>query len=199
MPEFLYEKYHPENAPYCSQFNKIKENNFMIEFTKKNIKGIIDIINSEPCRTRPALQTMRVQRDGFAYITNGYLAIRWKFQTEPIPRNENQKEFVIPVDNLIRWYKLANSKDKLNELTILELQDEENTTIYPDISLIFKEAKKNNASNNITLNLHLIELVHHCTDCRNYQGFKVINYGKLLYGIENKRESIEFIVMPLNA
>ena len=29
MPEFLYEKYHPENAPYCSQFNKIKEDNFM--------------------------------------------------------------------------------------------------------------------------------------------------------------------------
>lgn len=25
MPEFLYEKYHPENAPYCSQFNKFKE------------------------------------------------------------------------------------------------------------------------------------------------------------------------------
>lgn len=94
---------------------------------------------------------------------------------------------------------MVNSKDKLNELTILELQDEENTTDYPDISLIFKKVKKNNTSNNITLNLHLIELVHHCTDCRNYQGFKVINYGELLYGIENKRESIEFIVMPLNA
>lgn len=40
----------------------------MIEFTKKNIKGIIDIINSEPCRTRPALQTMRVQRESIEFI-----------------------------------------------------------------------------------------------------------------------------------
>lgn len=48
MKEFLYEKYHPENAPYCSefskiQFNKIKENNFMTvtqlhQLTEKWIK-----------------------------------------------------------------------------------------------------------------------------------------------------------------
>ena len=169
----------------------------MIEFTKKNIKGIIDVLKSNQIN-HPDLKTIRIQRDGFAYITNGYLAIRWKLQTEPVPRDENQKEFVIPVDNLIKWYKLANTNDKLNELSILELQDKENKTDYPDIGSIFKNAKKNNISNNITLNLFLIELVHRCTDCRNYEGFKVINYGHLFYGIENIREYIEFIIMPIS-
>ena len=169
----------------------------MIEFTKKNIKGIIDVLKSNQ-NNHPDLKTMRIQRDGFAYITNGYLAIRWKLQTEPVPKDENQKEFVIPLDNLIKWYKLANTNDKLNELSILELQDKENKTDYPDISSIFKSGKKNNVSNSITLNLLFIELVHRCTDCRNYQGFKLINYGKLFYGIENIRESIEFIIMPIS-
>ena len=171
----------------------------MIEFTKKNVKGIIDILKSEPIKNKSNLQTMRIQRNGFAYITNGHLAIRWKFQLEPIPKDDNQKEFVITLDNLVKWYKLANTTDKLNELSILDLQDKEDVSQYPDMDQLFQNAKKNNASNSILLNLQLVEDVHRCTNCRNYQGFKLINYGSdILYGIENKREQIEFLIMGLH-
>ena len=109
----------------------------MLKLNKKQVKGILKIITSEPCKTRPALMTMRIKRDGFAYITNGFMAIRWKLDLEPVPRIDEQEEFVITSENLERWYKMANSKDKLDELSILELQDVKNTTIYPDIARLF--------------------------------------------------------------
>lgn len=170
----------------------------MHEFTKKQIKGIINIINSEPCKTRPALQTMRICRDGFAYITNGYLAIRWRFEVEPVPKDENQKEFVIPVENLIRWYKLANSKDKLNELTILELEDKDNNSVYPDIAKIFKEKIKDPKNNNIKLDLNLVEMVNQVTNCRNYYGYDINIFNNLICGEEIKRKSIKFLIMGLS-
>lgn len=170
----------------------------MQEFTKKQIKGIINIINSEPCKTRPALQTMRICRDGYAYITNGYVALRWRFETEVVPKDDKQKEFVIPVENLIRWYKLANAKDELNELTILELEDKENSTEYPDLAKLFKDKMKNPSRETLSIDLNLIEMVNQVTNCRNYFGYSVTFYGSLAYGIEIKRKSIEFLIMGLN-
>ena len=170
----------------------------MQEFTKKQIKGIINIINSEPCKTREALQTMRICRDGYAYITNGYVAIRWRFETEVVPKDDNQKEFVIPVENLIRWYKLAGSRDCLNELSILELEDKENITQYPDLAKIFKEKCKDPSCETLHIDLNLIEMVNQATNCRNYHGYSVTIHGHLLSGVELKRGSSEFLIMGLN-
>lgn len=109
----------------------------MIEFSRKQVKAIIKFLSQPHCQIRPALQTIRIRRDGYAYITDGYMAIKFKLDSEPVPSNGDQEEFIIPIENLDRWYKLANTKDKLNELTILELHDENNTTVYPDIPKVF--------------------------------------------------------------
>lgn len=109
----------------------------MIEFNRKQVKAIIKFLSQQHCQIRPALQTIRIRRDGYAYITDGYMAIKFKLECEPVPSNADQEEFIISLENLDRWYRLANTKDKLNELTILELHDENNTTVYPDISKVF--------------------------------------------------------------
>lgn len=114
----------------------------MITFTKKMVKGIIDVITSEPCKTREALQSLRVRRDGYAYITNGFMDVRFKLQTEPIPRDDNQEEFVIPAYKLIYWYRNAKAKDYLNELSILDLQTNEDIKQYPDIGKLFEDKIK---------------------------------------------------------
>ena len=111
----------------------------MINFTKKQIKAIIDILKSEPCKTRPALQTMCIRRDGYGYITNGYLTIRFKLELEPVPKDEKQEEFIIPLDNLVKWYKLVDGRKMLNELEILDLQDTDNDTKYPNIEWLFEK------------------------------------------------------------
>lgn len=114
----------------------------MITFNKKMVKGIIDLITSEPCKNRPILQTLRIQRDGYGYITNGYMAIRFKFETEVVPLDENQKEFVIPAGELLYWYHNAKASDYLNELTIIDLQTTKDIGQYPDIAYLFQEKLK---------------------------------------------------------
>ena len=169
----------------------------MIEWTKKNIKGIIDILKIDDIKGREALQTMRICRDGFAYVSNGYVAIRWKLESEPVPRDENQKEFVIPLDKLIVWYKLHDAKDKLNEITILELQDENNTTVYPDMARLFRQTINTPESKSCRVNLDLIKQVHNATDCRNYMGYKMSFHNNVIYMEENKRKHTEMLVMGL--
>lgn len=169
----------------------------MREWTRQNVKGIIDILKSEPIENRPALQTMRIFRDGYAYITNGYLAIRWKFDSELITI-DNQDEFIIPVENLIKWYKLASGKDCLNEINILELVDKDNDTMYPDVASLFKNKLKTNKTDTVKMDLNLIQEINKVTNCRNYFGFTLTIYDNaLIYGKENKRENIEFLVMGM--
>lgn len=161
----------------------------MIKFNKKQVKGIIDVLKSEPCKTRPALQTMRIKRDGFGYITNGYLAIRYKFEIEPIPKEDSQEEFIITLDNLTKWYKLANYNDYLDELTILGLQDTANETQYPDVSYLFeKRIRGENPKTPIRVNGKLIDEVIRCV-------------GSGLITIEHFNECIyiKFIELPIDA
>jgi len=111
----------------------------MITLNKKQVKGILDILKSDYNIPRPALQTIRIKRDGYMYITDGYVAIRAKLETEPVPKDDNQEEFVITLGNLERWYKLAKPKDELNEITICDLQDTENDTKFPDMATIYEQ------------------------------------------------------------
>lgn len=106
------------------------------------VKGIIDIITSEPCKTRPALQSMRIKRDGYGYITNGYIAIRFKFQTEVVPRDDSQEEFVISADKLLYWCHNAKATDYLSEIEIPSLQTTEDILPYPDIAKLFENKIK---------------------------------------------------------
>lgn len=150
----------------------------MINFTKKQIKAIIDILKSEPCKTHPALQTMRIKRDGYAYIMNGYLTIRFKFSLEPVPKGEEQEEFIITLDNLVKWYKLANGRKTLNELEILDLQDKDNDTQYPNVEWLFEkrlsgETPKTDIKVNNKLLLNILNItgkesliqIHHYHEC----------------------------------
>lgn len=111
----------------------------MITLNKKQVKGILDILKSEYNATRPALQTIRIKRDGYMYMTDGYAAIRAKLETEPVPTDDDQEEFVITLENLERWYKLAKPKDELNEITICDLQDTYNDTLFPDMAALYKQ------------------------------------------------------------
>ena len=142
---------------------------------------------------------MRICRDGYAYVTNGYVAIKWKLETEPVPRDDNQKEFVIPVENLIRWYKLASTKDILNELTILDLQDKDNATSYPDMTKLFNKINNQQTCEDIDINLNLIELVNKAVDCVKCDGFNLqIHCGSFIYGRSIKQEDTEFLIAGLN-
>ena len=166
------------------------------EFTRKQIKAIIVIITSEKTLGRDGLRSIRICSDNCAYITDGYVAIRWKFDSKPL--SNNQKELVIPAENLIRWYKLANPKDKLNEYTILELVDEKNDTSYPDMNRLFRERKNHLTKSSVKMDLNLIEKIHKVTNCRNYLGYELTIYGDMIYGIEIKRKDIDFLVIGLN-
>lgn len=111
----------------------------MITLNKKQVKGILDILKCEDSITRPALQTIRIKRDGYMYMTDGYMAIRAKLETEPVPSDDSQEELVITLENLERWYKLAKPKDVLNEITICDLQDTEDGTQFPDMAALYKQ------------------------------------------------------------
>ena len=114
----------------------------MIKLYKKQVKAIIDLLNSEPCKTRPALQTMRIKRDGYGYITNGYIVIRFKFELEPEPKDDKQEEFIIPVEKFYIWWKSAKTKDYLDEITLCNMH-EDNEFEYPKMDLIMKEKRGN--------------------------------------------------------
>ena len=114
----------------------------MVRFTKKMVKGIISIITSEPCKNRPALQSMRIRRDGYAYITNGYIVIRYKFETEVVPVDDKQEEFIIPASSLVYWYHNAKATDYLSELSILDLQSQSDQYQYPSIEELFAQRLK---------------------------------------------------------
>lgn len=111
----------------------------MITLNKKQVKGILDILKSKDSITRPALQTIRIKRDGYMYMTDGYVAIRAKLDTEPVPSDDNQEEFIITLENLERWYKLAKPKDELNEITLCDLEDKENDTQFPDMAKLYND------------------------------------------------------------
>lgn len=114
----------------------------MIRFNKKMIKAIIDIITSEPTKRLPSLQSMRIRRDGFAYITNGYIAIRYKFQTEIVPVDPEEDEFIITAKDLLLWYHEAKASDYLSEISIVDLATKTNNSEYPDVSYLFDEKIK---------------------------------------------------------
>ena len=168
----------------------------MLRLNKKQVKGILKVITSEPCKTKPALMTMRIKRDGFAYITNGYMAIRWKLEIEPVPKIDEQEEFVITSENLERWCKLANSKDKLDELSILELQDTENTTVYPDIAQLFdKYCKMTPSSEPFFVDEELIKMF---TDVAGDACIRVQTLSGCLHVNSLVELSIDCIIMGLN-
>ena len=122
----------------------------MIKLYKKQVKAIIDLLNTEPCKTRPALQTMRIKRDGYGYITNGYIVIRFKFELEPEPKDDKQEEFVIPVEKFYTWWKSAKTKDYLDEIALCNMH-EDNEFEYPRMDLIMKEKNDHDAKKNIDL------------------------------------------------
>ena len=168
----------------------------MLTLNKKQVKGILKVITSEPCKTRPALMTMRIKRDGFAYITNGYVAIRWKLELEPVPKFDEQEEFIITAENLEKWYKLANSKDKLDGLSILELQDVENTTIYPNMAQLFdKYCQMKPSSKPFFVDEELIRLF---TDVAGDACIRVQALNGCLYVNSLVESSIDCIIMGLN-
>ena len=168
----------------------------MLTLNKKQVKGILKVITSEPCKTRPALMTMRIKRDGFAYITNGYIAIRWKLEIEPIPKSDEQEEFIITSENLERWYKLANTKDKLDELSILELQDVENNTVYPDMATLFdKYCKMDSSSEPFFVDDELIKMF---TDVAGDSCMRVQVLNGCLHVNSLVESSIDCIIMGLN-
>lgn len=168
----------------------------MLTLNKKQVKGILKVITSEPCKPRPALMTMRIKRDGFAYITNGYIAIRWKLKIEPVPKIDEQEEFIITAENLERWYKLANTKDKLDELSILELQDVKNTTVYPDLAQLFDTyCRMNPSSDPFCVNEELIKMF---TDVAGGTDMRVQVTDECLHVNSLVEPSIDCIIMGLN-
>ena len=168
----------------------------MINFTKKQIKAIIDILKSEPCKTRPALQTMRIRRDGYGYITNGYLAIRFKFSLEPVPKDEKQEEFIIPLDNLVKWYKSADARKTLNELEILDLQDTENDTHYPNIEwLIEKRLSGEVPKTDIKVNSKLLSNILNITNKESL--IQIHHYHECIH-VMFPDDNIDAILMEIN-
>ena len=111
----------------------------MIRFDRRMIKAIIDIITSEPTKRIPSLQSMRIRRDGFAYITNGYIAIRYKFQTEIVPVDPEEDEFLITAKDLLLWYYESKASDYLSENSIVDLATKTNSLEYPEVSYLFDE------------------------------------------------------------
>lgn len=167
----------------------------MIRLNKKQINGILKLLKSIPCQSRPALQTMRIKKDGFAYITNGFIVIRFKLELEPEPIDDNQEEFIITKDNLEKWYKSARSYDYLDETSILELQDKENTTIYPDMSKLFKEHLSTPSDNKICIDTNLLKLFDNIS---GYYGVTLVHYKNCVHIQSIKYPSIDGIIMELN-
>lgn len=167
----------------------------MIRFNKKMVKGIIDILSSEPCKSRLPLQTIRIKKDGCAYITNGYMVIKYKFDTEPI-RKDDGEEFVIPLDNLKKWYKEAKSKDYLDELGILNLMTLEDYGQYPDMPKLINEKLKDvDDRGEIKLDTKLLGLFSKCCDDERVKINTLINKGLSLQSIRNPK--ITGILMEL--
>lgn len=97
----------------------------MLFLDKKQVKALIDIMKEQP--TRPALQQLwfeDVEKDGdihrqaefnttYLCATNSYTAALIKVEM-PTPA----KDRVIPMDALVRFYKLWERKTVLNELEL---------------------------------------------------------------------------------
>lgn len=167
----------------------------MIKLKRKQVKGVINILISPSTQGRDALRTMRICRDGYAYITNGYVAVRFKLEASPEPKDLKQKEFVIPVENLIRWYKLAKTHDYLDELSILELEDKNNDSQYPDMHLLFG----NHMSTAQTKEEFLIDtdMIKQFSDCIDGSKIKVKTIGTGLYVKSLDNPDVDGLIMGL--
>lgn len=159
------------------------------------VSGIIKLLTSDPVKIRPALQTLRIRSDGkYGYITNGYICIRYKMEIEPKP-NDGSPEFIIPVENLIKWYKLANTKDYLDETSILSLQDKENDTVYPEIEKIFDAHKIPERKDNFKIDSKLIECFAKCAGSTNIKITPLIGSAIHVQSIDNR--NIDGVIMEL--
>lgn len=54
-----------------------------------------------------------------------------------------------------------------------------------------------NKSDNIGMDLNLIEQVNKCTNCRNYFGYDITIFTDRVYMLERKRKNIEVLIMGL--
>ena len=168
----------------------------MMRIYKKQVKAILKLITSFPCQSRPALKTMRLKRDGFAYITNGYMAVRFELEIKPVPKDDNQTEFIIPAENLEKWYKTAKSSDYLDEVSILALQDTEDSTVYPDIAQVIKLHLMSNLSNkDIYIDESLLKLF---TGIVNDESILIKHYDKCVLVKSLKNPEIDGVIMELN-
>lgn len=108
----------------------------MITISKKQVKAMLKILNSETTKTRPALQDIRLI-NGSLYFTDGYIMAKINLETEP--EAKDGKEIAIHNYDLERWYKLAKNKDVINELDFVssELADASDTHYaYPDVEAL---------------------------------------------------------------
>lgn len=102
-----------------------------MNITKKQVGYLLKIMSDDT--TRPALSGLAF-RDGKAWATNGYAMVGFdtKLDTEPV--DEQYK--VISRADIVKWYKLANTKDVLDDKALSEMA----TTSYrtPDYTTFLK-------------------------------------------------------------
>lgn len=166
----------------------------MITLNKKQVKALIDILNSESCKTRPALQTIRIKRDGYMYITNGYLAIRFKLESGIVPREDSQEEFIIPVENLTKWYKMAERSDYLDELTICSLEDKDNDTQFPNIDYIYRNRLEFKSDQYIKIDVKQLDTI---SKAMNQEILNIEHFSDCIY-ITSANKDIDAILMEMN-
>ena len=103
----------------------------MIKLSKRQVKGILDTLKQQR-QFRPALSTMRL-RNGYLYLTDGYILIRMSIE-------DTHTDLEIPYNKLERWYKLAGTSDKLDEIMLIDptLCNSENEYQYPEIEKLYE-------------------------------------------------------------
>lgn len=97
-----------------------------MQLTRKQVKALLDVISSD--ETRPVLNNLvidKYENKIVAVATDGYKLVA--LDTEI---SEDHLGKVVSRENLIKWYKLANAKDRLDDKWLLEMTEELNAD-YP--------------------------------------------------------------------
>jgi hypothetical protein len=109
-------------------WNQVKQEQLNMTLTKKQVKALLDVISADT--SRPVLCTAYIRRsgDGQTYLvaTDGYVLT--KLYSPGLAAHEGK---FLKRESLIRWTKLAGTKDVLADEEIIEMLTNDDVGSFP--------------------------------------------------------------------
>lgn len=129
----------------------------MIQFTKKEIQGLLENLSKDP--TRPALCDVYVDTTNKKLVaTDGYtmvvLSVDWEKEFPPVDTSE-YSDYYIPAKTLSDWCKLHSTRDTITSDELAEMVEPRDYQ-YPDYEYLFADFEKLEKVNSNKFDLTLL-------------------------------------------